>query len=100
MSESSAVRVLAVGNHACSNIGDELLPATLKQWVEREGGELTAITLNPVHTELLDARKCIESMKAREAPADAIASANALTLFGRIAAPLRRVRAKLSKGID
>lgn len=53
MSESSAVKVLAVGNYACSNMGDELLLATLKQWVECEGGELTAITLNPVHTKNL-----------------------------------------------
>jgi polysaccharide pyruvyl transferase CsaB len=53
MSAPSPVKVLAVGNYACSNIGDELLLATLKQSVECEGGELTAITLNPVHTKNL-----------------------------------------------
>lgn len=53
MRKDAPVRVLAVGNYACANIGDELLLATLKQWVQGAGGELTAITLNPSHTQAL-----------------------------------------------
>jgi O-antigen biosynthesis protein len=44
------VKVLAVGNYACANVGDELLLATLTQWVGQQGGQLTAITLNPAYT--------------------------------------------------
>jgi len=74
MRKDSIVKVLAVGNYACANIGDELLLATLKQWVEAEGGELTAITLNPAHTKALHGIDAVSyydlpaiAAKAREA---------------------------------
>lgn len=74
MPKDSTVRVLAVGNYACANIGDELLLATLRQWVEAEGGALTAITLNPAYTQALHGLDAVSyydfpaiAAKAREA---------------------------------
>lgn len=70
----SRIKVMAVGNYACSNVGDELLLATLKQWVESEGAELTPITLNPDHTRALHGLNAVSyfdlpaiASKAREA---------------------------------
>ena len=62
----SPVKVLAVGNYACANVGDELLLATLRQWVESQGGELCAITLNPAYTE---ATQALESVSYYDLPA-------------------------------
>jgi polysaccharide pyruvyl transferase CsaB len=44
------VRVVAVGNYACANVGDELLLDAVRQWVWSSGGQITVISLNPEHT--------------------------------------------------
>lgn len=50
MHMKSAVKVIAFGWYGAGNVGDELLLATLVDWVREAGGDVVAISVDPAYT--------------------------------------------------
>lgn len=50
MKLKSAVKVVAFGWYGAGNVGDELLLATLVDWVREAGGDVVAISVDPAYT--------------------------------------------------